>query len=55
MLAKNNKDDLTFVAHLMETGKVTPVIERTYPLSQAPQAMRYLGEGHARGKLVLLV
>jgi NADPH:quinone reductase-like Zn-dependent oxidoreductase len=55
MMATNNKDDLEFMAHLMKTGKVTPVIERTYPLAQTAQAMRYLGEGHARGKLVLLV
>ena len=37
----------------MQTGKVTPVIDRTYPLSQVPEAMRYLEEGHARGKVVI--
>lgn len=55
MLAKADRDDLTFLAHLMQTRQVTPVIERTYPLAQTAQALAYLGEGHARGKLVLTV
>jgi len=36
-------------------GRVTPVIDRTYPLSEAPEAIRYLAEGHARGKVVITV
>jgi NADPH:quinone reductase-like Zn-dependent oxidoreductase len=40
---------------LIEAGKLTPVIDRTYPLSEAPQAIRYLAQGHARGKVVLNV
>jgi NADPH:quinone reductase-like Zn-dependent oxidoreductase len=40
---------------LIESGKVAPVIDRTYPLSQVPEAIRYLEEGHARGKVVITV
>jgi NADPH:quinone reductase-like Zn-dependent oxidoreductase len=40
---------------LIEAGKVTPVIDRTYPLPEAPQAIRYLEQGHARGKVVITV
>jgi NADPH:quinone reductase-like Zn-dependent oxidoreductase len=45
--------DLFALAELVERGKLTPVIDRTYPLSQAPAAIRYLQDGHARGKVVL--
>jgi NADPH:quinone reductase-like Zn-dependent oxidoreductase len=38
---------------LLESGKVKPVIDRTYPLSEAPDALRYLENGHARGKIVI--
>ncbi len=38
---------------LLEAGKVIPVIDRTYPLSEVPAAIRYLEEGHARGKVVI--
>jgi NADPH:quinone reductase-like Zn-dependent oxidoreductase len=55
MLAKNSRDDLAVMAELMESGKVTPVIERTYPLAEVPAALSYLGEGHARGKIVITV
>ncbi len=48
-----NHDDLTFLADLMQTGKVTPVIDRTYKLSEVPDAIRYLEQGHARGKVVI--
>ena len=47
--------DLEFLKGLLESGKVTPVIDRTYPLAEAPEAIRYLMGGHARGKLVLTV
>lgn len=46
---------LQTLAELIEAGKVTPIVERTYPLSEAPEAIRYLEEGHARGKLVITV
>jgi NADPH:quinone reductase-like Zn-dependent oxidoreductase len=55
MLADMNRKDLTILADLIQTGKVKPVIDRTYPFSQLPEAMRYLEEGHARGKVVLTV
>jgi NADPH:quinone reductase-like Zn-dependent oxidoreductase len=54
-LAKPNQDDLQFLKELIEAGKVKPVIDRTYPLSEAPDAIRYLEEGHARGKVVITV
>src|SRR5467141_904668 len=50
-----NKDDLTTLGNLMKTGKVTPVIDRTYKLSETAEAMRYFEEGHARGKVVITV
>src|SRR5947208_12098848 len=50
-----NKDDLTLLGNLMKTGKVTPVIDRTYKLSEIAEAMRYFEEGHARGKVVITV
>jgi NADPH:quinone reductase-like Zn-dependent oxidoreductase len=52
-LAKPNKEDLGFLKELIEAGKVTPVIDRTYSLSEVPEAIRYLEEGHARGKIVI--
>jgi NADPH:quinone reductase-like Zn-dependent oxidoreductase len=52
-VAQLNKDDLKALGDLMESGKVTPVIDRRYPLSQVPDAIRYLEEGHARGKVVI--
>jgi len=48
-------EDLEFLKGLLESGKLTPVIDRTYSLSEAPEAIRYLMGGHARGKLVLTV
>jgi NADPH:quinone reductase-like Zn-dependent oxidoreductase len=52
-VAKLSKEDLTFLRELMETGRVTPVIDRRYTLTEVPQAIRYLEEGHARGKVVI--
>ena len=49
------KQDLQFLSHLIEAGKVTPVIDRTYLLSEVPDALRYLEEGHARGKVVIVI
>jgi NADPH:quinone reductase-like Zn-dependent oxidoreductase len=54
-LAKLNKEDLGALRELLETGKVTPVVDRQYTLNEAPDALRYLGEGHARGKIVVTV
>jgi NADPH:quinone reductase-like Zn-dependent oxidoreductase len=54
-IAKINPGDLSLMAELMETGKVKPVVERTYDLSEVRDALAYLGEGHARGKIVLAV
>jgi NADPH:quinone reductase-like Zn-dependent oxidoreductase len=54
-LAKNSKEDLIVLKELIEAGKVTPVIDRTYPLSETAEAIRYLEEGHARGKVVITV
>jgi NADPH:quinone reductase-like Zn-dependent oxidoreductase len=53
MLAELNQKDLTFLADLMQTGKVTPVIDKRYKLSDLPDAIRYLEQGHARGKVVI--
>jgi NADPH:quinone reductase-like Zn-dependent oxidoreductase len=51
--AKINQKDLDILKELLEAGKITPVIDRSYPLSEAREALRYLGEGHARGKIVI--
>jgi len=52
-LAELNQEDLTVMRDLMQAGKVTPVIDRRYRLSEVPAAIRYLEEGHARGKVVI--
>ncbi|MFI5284168.1 MAG: NAD(P)-dependent alcohol dehydrogenase [Candidatus Dormibacterales bacterium] len=49
------RENLPLVTELIEAGKVTPVIDRTYPLTEAAEALRYLGLGHARGKVVITV
>ena len=54
-VAEITTEDLEVLRELLETGKVTPVIDRKYPLSEAPEALTYLGEGHARGKVVITV
>src|SRR5579862_4683386 len=53
LLAKPNQKDLDTLRDLMEAGKVTPVIDRHYKLNEVPEAIRYLEEGHARGKVVI--
>ena len=55
LLAKPNNADLAFMKELLEAGKVKPVIDRTYPLSETVEAIRYLEEGHAQGKVVITV
>ncbi|MDH3290215.1 MAG: NAD(P)-dependent alcohol dehydrogenase [Gemmatimonadota bacterium] len=54
-IAMGNKEDLEFLKELIEAGKVTPLIDRTYSLSEAPEAIRYLAKGHARGKVAITV
>lgn len=55
LMASPNADDLAFVKELIEAGKVTPVIERTYPLEETADAVRHVGAGHAAGKVVINV
>ena len=54
-VAKPNQNDLVIMKELLEAGKVKPVIDRCYPLSEVPDAIRYLEEGHAQGKVVITV
>ena len=55
LVSKEKQEDLRALTDLIEAGKVTPVIDRTYPLIEAPDAIRYLAEGHPRGKVVVTV
>ena len=55
LMAQLNPEDFAYLARLMEEGKVTPVIDRTYPLAQAAEAIDYLEQGRARGKVVVQV
>jgi NADPH:quinone reductase-like Zn-dependent oxidoreductase len=52
-ISQFNKQDMTFLADLMQSEKMTPVIDRTYKLNQTADALRYLEQGHARGKVVI--
>ena len=54
-IAKTNQKDLIYMAELLEAGKVVPVIERCYPLNEVAEAIRYLAEGHAQGKVVIIM
>jgi NADPH:quinone reductase-like Zn-dependent oxidoreductase len=54
-VARQNRKDLILLKKLIESGKLTPVIDRTYLLAEAPEAIRYLEEGHAQGKVVVTV
>jgi NADPH:quinone reductase-like Zn-dependent oxidoreductase len=54
-LAKNSKQDLIVLKELIEAGKVRPLIDRTYPLTETAEALRYLEAGHARAKVVITV
>ncbi len=51
----DKKSQMVILKELLEDGKITPVIDRTYPLAEVPEAIRYLEEGHARGKVVVTV
>jgi NADPH:quinone reductase-like Zn-dependent oxidoreductase len=55
MLAQTNKDDLNVLREMMEAGKLTPVIDRRYPLAETAQAISYLEQGHAKGKVIIAV
>ena len=55
LMTSENAEDLIVLTELIESGKVTPVIDRTYPLSETPAANRYMEAGHARGKVVVTV
>ena len=55
VMAHSSVPDLLVINELVESGKVKPTIDRTYPLEQTADALRYLGEGHARGKIVIKV
>ena len=54
-VARHTREDLAVLKELVETGKVAPVIDRRYSLSDVPEALRYQGEGHPRGKIVIVV
>ena len=53
LMARSNQKDLIFMKELLEAGKVVPVIDRRYPFSEVAEAVRYYGEGHAQGKVVI--
>jgi NADPH:quinone reductase-like Zn-dependent oxidoreductase len=55
MMADANQKDLTILGDMMQSGKVKPVIDRTYKLSEVPAAIAYVEEGHARGKVIITV
>jgi NADPH:quinone reductase-like Zn-dependent oxidoreductase len=54
-VSRENHEDMIVLKELIEAGKVTPIVDRTYPLSDVPEAIRYLREGQARGKVVITV
>ncbi|MFN8441929.1 MAG: NAD(P)-dependent alcohol dehydrogenase [Caldilineaceae bacterium] len=54
-IAKFNQSDMLILRELLETGKISPVIDRCYPLSETPQALRYMEAGHTQGKVVITV
>ena len=55
MIAKTNRADMEILRELIESGKIKPVVDRSYPLAETAEAFRYLGAGHARGKIVVTV
>jgi NADPH:quinone reductase-like Zn-dependent oxidoreductase len=55
LMVQPNRNDLVHLTELYEAGKVVPVIDRRYPLSEVPRALQYLGAGHAKGKVVIMV
>ena len=55
LAAKSNQKDLEFIVKLVEDDKIKPIIDRRYSLDKVADCMKYLGEGHARGKVVINV
>lgn len=55
LVVQRNQKDLAFMTELCAAGKIVPVIDRRYPLREVPEALRYVGEGHAKGKVVIEV
>ena len=54
-IAKVNQEDLITLGELLEAGKIVPVIDRSYPLNEVPDAIRYVEEKHPQGKVVITV
>jgi NADPH:quinone reductase-like Zn-dependent oxidoreductase len=52
-VVRHNREDLAVLKELVEAGKVAPVIDRRYTLREVPEALRYQGEGHSQGKIVI--
>ena len=55
LAVQRNRKDLEAITELCESGEIVPVIDQRYPLSEVPEALQYLGQGHAKGKLVINV
>ncbi len=55
VMARPNQKDLSFIRELLENGRIKPVIDRRYALKEVPEALRYLEEGHAQGKVVIIM
>lgn len=55
LAVQRNREDLEYITELCESGKIVPVIDKVFPLRDVPEALRYLGEGHAKGKVVIAV
>ena len=55
LMVQPNRDDLVSITELCEAGKIFPAIDKRYPLSETPEALQYLGEGHVKGKVVIIV
>jgi NADPH:quinone reductase-like Zn-dependent oxidoreductase len=54
-VVRHNPEDLAVLKELAQTGKIAPVIDRRYSLSDVPDALQYQGEGHAKGKVIIAV
>jgi len=54
-MKRPTQQDFLDLAKMLESGKLTPVIDRTYPLNEVPEALRYIGKGHAQGKIIIKI
>jgi NADPH:quinone reductase-like Zn-dependent oxidoreductase len=54
-VSRENYEDMAVLKGMIEAGEIAPVVDRTFPLSEAPKAIRYFEEGHARGKVAIVV